>query len=387
MTRRPRYALLSAAIAALSLGAAALAGAPPAAASPARGAAPSAAPAFSGRLYSVAATSASDVWGVGLNGNGSLIVHYNGTSWTQTAFNDHHYLLGVAAISPTDAWAVGGSNWFSPVSTLIYHWDGTSWTQLSSPNQLHGGYLNGVAATSASDVWAVGLTSQGGPGVGTEAGDRTLIDHYNGTSWARVPSPSLDSIAVLNGVSADSPTDAWAVGWDGNGSSKECGLIEHWNGTSWSVVPNASPNGFRSYLDSVVAISPTDAWAVGQTHLGSNVQPLVEHWDGTSWTQVTVPIPTPGGTLAGVAAYSASDVWAVGTIVGNRGVCPTSGCQTVTEHWNGTAWSLVPSPNPPSQYLNALFSVVPISPTDAWAVGTTDYASTLILQWNGTTWQ
>jgi hypothetical protein len=38
------------------------------------------------------------------------------------------YFNGVATDSRTDAWAVGGTNWFSPTSTLIEHWDGTAWS-------------------------------------------------------------------------------------------------------------------------------------------------------------------------------------------------------------------------------------------------------------------
>jgi hypothetical protein len=36
---------------------------------------------FSGRLYSVAASSASNVWAAGLHPNSSLVVHWNGKSW------------------------------------------------------------------------------------------------------------------------------------------------------------------------------------------------------------------------------------------------------------------------------------------------------------------
>jgi hypothetical protein len=48
---------------------------------------------------------------------------------------------------------------------------------------------------------------------------------------------------------------------------------------------------------------------------------------------------------------------------------------------------VVPSPDPPAGYLNAFLAVVAISRYDAWAVGTTDYASTLIAHWNGNAWR
>jgi hypothetical protein len=37
-------------------------------------------------------------------------------------------------------------------------------------------------------------------------------------------------------------------------------------------------------------------------------------------------------------------------------------------------------------YLNGLFGVAATGRGNAWAAGTTDYASTLITRWNGKTW-
>ena len=49
-------------------------------------------------------------------------------------------------------------------------------------------------------------------------------------------------------------------------------------------------------------------------------------------------------------------------------------------------WKVIPSPNPPSGYLNTLLGVTPVNRGDIWAVGSTDFASTLIVHWNGTSW-
>jgi len=61
-------------------------------------------------------------------------------------------------------------------------------------------------------------------------------------------------------------------------------------------------------------------------------------------------------------------------------------CQTLVEHWNSKRWTLVASPNPPSAYLNILEGVSAISRTDIWAVGSTDWGSTIIIHWNGSSW-
>jgi hypothetical protein len=228
----------------------------------------------------------------------------------------------VAAVSATDAWAVGSyppPSIGAPSRTLIEHWNGTAWTQMPSPNPARSAELSGVAAVSATDAWAVGSYSSAGI-----SAQRTFIEHWDGTAWSQVPSPRSGG-HYLYAVAAISPTDAWAVG----------SLIEHWNGTAWKQVPLQYPAGFAG-LYGVAAVSATDAWAVGADRRGT----LVEHWDGTAWK--LVPSPSPGSIfnyLFGVAATSASNAWAVGAYAP---VCGLS--LTLAEHWDGTRWERVPTP-------------------------------------------
>jgi hypothetical protein len=261
------------ACAAAAAGAALCLAAPATAAAAAPGRAQSSVPAVSGRLYGTAATSASDVWAVGLDPGGALIMQWNGTAWSSSSLNDSGFLEGVAATSAGNAWSVGGTDWFSP-ATLIYHWDGSTWTRQASPNPGGGGFLNGVAAASASDAWAVGLIG-GGPGAGTGPGDKTLIDHWDGTSWNVVPVPaSIGTHIRLNAVTATSASNAWAVGSTTTGP--DYGVILHWNGTTWRKVTAHSPTGS---LLGVSASSPSNTWAVGTTDYAST---LIVHWNGTS---------------------------------------------------------------------------------------------------------
>jgi hypothetical protein len=341
---------------------------------------------FSGRLYGVAATSPRDAWAVGLNRTRSLIVHWNGESWTQ-ALSSPGFLRGMATTSPRNAWAVGGTDWFSP-QTLIEHWSGNAWTRVPSPSPAPGGYLNGVAATSARNAWGVGLIG-GGPGTGTGPSDKTLIEHWNGQAWTRVPSPTPRPAGGLSGVAAISANDAWAVGWTGTGpdlGGTSQTLIEHWNGNAWTRVPSpGNVPGVRTVLNAVAAGSPHNVWAVGSTHLGSANKAFIVHWDGAAWNRVLAPTLVPGVSLLGVTATSPRDAWAVGQTAHKNACGPK--CATVIEHWNGSSWALVPSPNPPSFVVNVLLGVAATSPRNAWAVGTTDYQSTLIAHWNGTAWK
>ena len=338
---------------------------------------------FGDRLYGVTATSAANAWAVGTS---NLIVHWNGHSWSRELAGNG-FFVNVSATSASDAWAVGGTGWFT-TEPMIYHWNGSAWSQKPVVDPALGGYFNDVTAVSPTDVWAVGLTG-GGPGAGTGTDNATLIEHWNGRTWARVASPALPSASGLDSVSATSAGNIWAVGWTGANanSGTDRTLIEHWNGHAWTRVPSPSGvPGVRSSLRSVVALSASDAWAVGVQHELRNALVFIVHWNGKTWTKVHAPTPGPGATLMGVAATGPDNVWAVGQTTTN-GVCSPAKCATAMVHWNGRRWSVVPSPNPPSDRLNALFSISFVSGRNAWAVGTTDYAKTLIIHWNGHTWR
>ena len=287
-------------------------------------------------LSGVSTVSPSSAWAVGQyrttsGGNKTLVLNWNGSRWAQTPSPspevvDGSFLSGVAAVSPSDAWAVG---WVYGVggensNTLILHWNGSSWTRVASPNPVHLGFnvLSAVSARTASDAWAVGSIDSG-----------TLILHWNGSGWTRVTSPGATSGDVLNGVSALSASDVWAVG--GTGART---LMLRWNGTSWSLVPSPSP-GRGGDLNAVSAVSSSDAWAVGcyLASPGSNEwKPLVLHWNGTAWAQVASPNPggSAGTCLTGISALSSSDAWAVGSTDPFG-----SDTKTVILHWNGTSWT------------------------------------------------
>src|SRR5262249_56698705 len=112
--------------------------------------------------------------------------------------------------------------------------------------------------------------------------------------------------SYLFGVTALSSSNAWAVGGYVNGTVEQT-LIEHWNGRSWKRVASPNPGGAARVndLESVTAISPSNAFAVGYYDVnGTSVaRTLVEHWNGRSWKQMATP--SPGGTATS-NAYTAA---------------------------------------------------------------------------------
>src|SRR5215471_12554368 len=110
-------------------------------------------------------------------------------------------LNGITALSAASAWAVGASDQ-GPLRLIrhVVRWDGRAWRVVPAPG---GGDLYGVAAISAADAWAVGYAP----------GNKALIEHWNGTAWSRVASPTPPfAFSEFNGVAATSATCAWDVG-------------------------------------------------------------------------------------------------------------------------------------------------------------------------------
>jgi hypothetical protein len=299
-------------------------------------------------------------------------------------------LNGAAVFSRCDAWAVGYTNG-SRFASLAEHWNGTKWKVFPVPDGggvVHDNFLYGVGGSSGTNVWAVGEYG-GGTSIN---GFLTLIEHWNGTSWSQVPSKNPGGLSVpnvLNGVAATSGSDAWAVGRFSNGTADQT-LIEHWDGTRWRTVPSPDPGGpsQENELLGVTATSRSNAWAVGDYFDGTLSQPLIEHWDGTAWKVAKSPVIDTGfgSFLRAVSASSGSSAWAVGHAINSL-----SGRDvTLIEHWNGTAWKIVKSPNPGQFAGTDLNGVAATSGSNAWAVGSFSNGSvnqTLIEHWDGTSWK
>jgi hypothetical protein len=341
---------------------------------------------IAGELVSVTAVSPSQAWAVGTNGAGAaLLLNWNGSTWTPTAgLAKTAGLNSVSADSASDAWAVGSVVTGGAVVNLALHWNGTSWAKVAVPSPGSPGAtdeLSGVSADSPSDAWAIG--SAIAPGSGHD-----VMLHWNGTAWAQaaVPQPGRNSLLA---VTALSPSDAWAVGVHTLPNTSESALILHWNGTSWARVTIPRIAGT---LDAVSAVSPRDAWAVGTCCTGeSSRQTMVLHWNGKAWGRQASPSPGTKAKavngLSGVSALSASSAWAAGAY-GHFNPHGPSPSKTLILHWSGTAWAQVPSPS--AGLISGLNSVAAQSPNDAWAVGGVFPAAgpetTLILHWDGTSW-
>src|SRR5262249_43831250 len=181
-------------------------------------------------------------------------------------------------------------------------------------------------------------------------------------AWAVVPSPNGGTdYNILYHVAAVSSNDVWAVGSYAVSFVNHT-MVEHWDGSAWSIVPSPNVGTNNNQLAGVAAISSNNVWAVGSYANDSDVfQTLVEHWDGSTWSVVPSPnMGTNGDGLKGVTAISSSNIWAVGYYANASAVE-----QTLVEHWDGNAWTIVPSPSTGTSD-NILSAVAAVSSNDVW---------------------
>ena len=330
-----------------------------------------------------------------------------------TSVND--LLLGSTCANAQECWAVGaviangGGEGLGAAAGLFEEWDGSSWQVIPgspAPPGLDDAVL-AVTCVSGSDCWAVG-TALGGQQNNPVS---TLIEHWNGSGWSAVASPTPGGVAgaLLSAVNCPSASACWAVGLttaaDGEGLTA---ITEQWNGSTWSLVPSAPSGQTYDQFNGVDCTSASNCWAVGSAGAtqqdprflpvypaAPGLQGLIEHWNGSAWTVVPgYQAPAPEGTyLTSTTCLSSTDCWAAGTTSDSSGNADT----TLIERWNGSSWSAAPSADPSGQTANTISGVTCLDASSCWAVGASGTANVagasgsfqpkaFVEAWNGGSW-
>ena len=195
------------------------------------------------------------------------------------------------------------------------------------------------------------------------------------TSGSIVGLPAWDAVhsksQVLLGVKVLSPTNIWAVG---NRDGRT--LVQHSTGSGFTIVPSPNRADRSNVLEDVGGVASDDLWAVGHSDVTDFVGSLTlaEHWDGSKWRIVKTPNLGDDETqnvLTGVSAVASDDVWAVGSSTDFH-----PGGTPLVFHWNGSRWTRVAN-----DCGIGLTEVDAIASNDVWAVGGDDTC-----HWNGTSW-
>jgi hypothetical protein len=270
-------------------------------------------------------------------------------------------MSGIAALSPSEAWAVGSAgDPLEPSDVVIQRWDGIEWTNVEAPSP--GSFINelrGVDASGPNDVWAVGRTSSG-------FGESPLVLHFDGTDWLEVELPD-EVDGSLNDVAAIAPNDVWVVGSVGDpAASLEQAVALHWDGQLWAVVDiRRAIGGGKALLRDLDAVSATDLWVVGYQHN----QPLILRFDGQAWGESPTEV---SGQLAAVEGFTTGEAFAVGTPI---------------QRFDGTQWT----ESATIRGDTVLIDVAGIAATDVWAVGSRPAGAegtsrAAVVRWNGQRW-
>jgi hypothetical protein len=285
---------------------------------------------FEERLSAIAGTGFDDLWAVGArfpsqdSASLPLAEHWDGARWTNIDVAaprglKNGSLAAVASLGRGDVWAVGQFETSKRTSALIEHWDGRTWMLVVGPRfgAAHSGSaLDGLAAISPSDIWALGHHGTA-PGGASQAVD--VFEHWDGSRWRLVPSPQLGTSSgtgAMQDLSADSKGHVWAVGGRLSGFGevgRPAGAsVERWLGGRWT--PAVAPGGAIP-LTMVSALDARHDWAVaggsfttaGTYGIGS---PVLDLWDGTAWT--TFRSFAASTTVTDLAVAPPDSLWVVG---------------------------------------------------------------------------
>ena len=220
-----------------------------------------------GALLSVWGTSAADVWAVGgdaRDGQGPLVIHFDGATWTRVATGETQgnlwWVFGFAD-GPIYMGGEGG--------VILRHQDG-AFTRMSTPSL---DTVYGIWGASPDDVWAVGGASDSNGG---------FAWRLSGDTWTPEPSlpAEITTSAAIWKLFGTATNDAWLVGSNG--------VALHWDGKQ--LTPRTTGVG-----SSLFTVHERDGL---YTAVGGLATGIIVEYDGAAWQPVT-PEPPPMG-LSGV---------------------------------------------------------------------------------------
>lgn len=301
---------------------------------------------------------------------------------------------GMACASAKDCAAVGSYDNGKRGVTLAERWNGRKWSIQPTPNP-RGGSDNILYSVSCAPAARRGPRSPC-TAVGRHHGrtNVTLAERWNGATWSIQPTPNPfhGSDIALVSVSCPSTSTCIAVG-DYHRRTTYVPLAERWNGRKWSIQRSRNPTGASdTFLSGVSCASASDCTAVGDYYDGTRTVTLAERWNGTKWWVQHTPNPT------GTSDNELEAVWCrPATRRGARSACTAvgykgngNGAETLAERFNGTKWSIQPTPNPSGGSYITLDGVSCVSPRACTAVGsyfgTTTPIMSLAERFNGAKW-
>jgi hypothetical protein len=381
-----------------------------------------------------------------------LAEKWDGTAWTirlvpAPPASGSSGLFSVSCVSAVNCTSVGDYNDTSGAPRpWAASWDGRTWhgEQAAAPPQAALAGLFGVACRGRTLCMAAGAYQD------TSNTTHTLAEMWNGSQWAveATPDPAGYQGSGFSAVSCADVTQCVAVGSSVTGTGGATPLAERWSGSSWRIQATPVPAGAASAEFSGVSCTAPTACTAAGSFIGpsgatrgsgsATMLPLAERWNGSRWRLISTPVPsaavatgftsvsciarectavgaseTVAARLVTLVEHSASGAWEIQTSATPNGAannnnlvavaCPlatrciavgyyTRTAQTeltLAERWDGTAWAIMPTPNPSATATSELRAVSCTSPRDCTAVGMSfsgAVSHALVETWNGERW-
>lgn len=316
------------------------------------------------QFLSITAPSDDDVWIAGsysglIAGSDyqeyAMLTHWNGIGWSFVDLgHEPGHLNDISASSPNDIWAIG-TKYSLDDSHLLFHYDGINWQRVPDPT-LPDVNLEAVATLSQSDAWAVGsIYRKDAPTPYWEV----QILHWDGSGWTVSPTPPIGGPqSMLHDVVALAPNDVWAVGdrldegYDGTSS-----LVMHWDGSTWKRVPSPNPKDYN-WLSEVTSLAPGEIWATGATSTPSEGSRLLIHWNGHDWETF---MDNSNTMVKAISPLAPKSLWGIELVSGGG----TGGVNYSVTRWNGKRWRTFWD----GGESESLWGTAVLSSKEVWAVG------------------
>ena len=357
---------------------------------------------FGESVASVSCSSATTCTAVGsyfssANGPTPLVERWNGTAWAiqAAARPPSGYYPTMTSVSCSGTSTCESVGWYYSTSgeaALAEAWDGTAWTVQAVPSPANAA---AVSLTAISCATAVACSATGGFAVSSANGSGPQQDWAANLAtgvWVAKTIPALAGTGFdqLQSVSCSAISACTAVGSFENSKGQGVALAERWNGTGWTAQSLPLPVGATgSSLSGISCASATECIAVGFSRAANYVQSaLIESWNGTSWSIVPTPVPTgtSNSSLDAVSCSAANACTAIGAFTSSI----SSQTAFLAERWNGSTWTASAVAVPTDYYFGQLSSVSCSGVSTCVAVGSyfsVSYTSQpLVEAWDGASW-
>jgi hypothetical protein len=151
----------------------------------------------------------------------------------------------------------------------VEHWNGSAWTIAPGIDPAITGSGSGVAALSSTDVWLVGGFSD------PSSGRHSNFLRWDGSTWTLVRSPEAGASVSLFSLAFRNRHDGWAAGLLFLQAGGWRAIAEHWDGKQWRRLAIELPPGLNTALGGVAPVGPGRAWTVGNRQAEALGRPLV----------------------------------------------------------------------------------------------------------------